>query len=45
VKCRFLDGITSEWTDSFEKTAALRKKVASLPKVKEMYAGEAGYEP
>ena len=41
---RFLDGITAEFMDSFEKTSALRVKVGSMPKVKEMYTGVAGFE-
>lgn len=43
--CRFLDGITLEFCDTFEQAAALRSKVASMPKVKALYAGETGFEP
>lgn len=43
--CRFLEGITVEFLDSFVKMSALRSKVASMPKVKEMYTGVAGFEP
>lgn len=42
---RFLDGVTADFVDSFEKTAVLRSKVASLPMVEESYTGEVGYEP
>lgn len=43
--CRFLDGISKEYLDGFEKIAALRSKVASEPKVKELYPEDAGFEP
>lgn len=43
--CRFIDGITAEFMDSFEKVAALRSRVASEPRIKAIYAGDAGFEP
>ena len=43
--CRFLDGITAQYADSFEVVSALRRKVAGEPRIKEMYAGDTGYEP
>ena len=43
--CRFIDGISAGYADSFEKVAALRSRVAAEPRIKEMYAGDTGYEP
>lgn len=43
--CRFLDGITADFVDGFEKIAALRSKVAGEAKVKELYADDKGFEP
>jgi hypothetical protein len=40
-----LDGITKEFADSFEKTSALRRMIASDPKLKEMCADDIGFEP
>ena len=42
---RFLDGVTADYVDGFEKLAALRSKVAADAKVKELYAGDNGFEP
>lgn len=43
--CRRWNGIGGGFVDSFPCIAATRSKIAALPKVKEMYGSESGYEP
>jgi hypothetical protein len=42
---RLVDGIEQDYSDSFQERAALCSKVASMPKVKNLYIDAPGLEP